>query len=220
MVQSSTCLNSISKFPILFWLHNFHGSQTFWVKPHHFNILSPHFQNQGAQAPQGQPGHGGRCDGLHDVVELVSNHMAFAAIVGASASSCRVVTWGNAECGGVTSESLRDPWAGWVYSILLRLNYYILLPFSPSLRRFGAYLFVEERDSTIHTTKSYGLWSIPHDDISWEAWQSREAQDRLKDVDKVEASSRAFAAILRDETVVAWGDAEWGGHLLPLGILW
>lgn len=47
-----------------------------------------------------------------------------------------------------------------------------------------------------------------------------EAQDRLKDVDKVEASSRAFAAILRDETVVAWGDAEWGGHLLPLGILW
>ena len=47
-----------------------------------------------------------------------------------------------------------------------------------------------------------------------------EAQDRLKDVDKVEASSRAFATILRDETVVAWGDAEWGGHLLPLGILW
>lgn len=33
MVQSSTCLNSISKFPILFWLHNFHGSQTFWVNP-------------------------------------------------------------------------------------------------------------------------------------------------------------------------------------------
>jgi hypothetical protein len=115
-------------------------------KPHHFNILSPHFQNQGAQPPQGQPGHGGRCDGLHDVVELVSNHMAFAAIV--AGASCRVVTWGNAECGGVTSESLRDPWAG-----QLHIYHYLFL----SLRRFGAYLFVEERDSTIHTTKSYGL---------------------------------------------------------------
>eukprot|EP00435_Cladocopium_sp_Y103_P025584 s3822_g6.t1 len=95
----------------------------------------------------GQPGHGGRCDvgPLHDVVELVSNHMAFVAIMvtAGAKSSRRVVTWGNAECGGVTSERLRD---------------------------------------------------------------------RLKDVKKVEASSRAFAAILRDETVVAWGDAEWGGH--------
>lgn len=33
---------------------------------------------------------------LHDVVELVSNNMAFVAIV---ADGHSVVTWGNAECG-------------------------------------------------------------------------------------------------------------------------
>ena len=80
-----------------------------------FHIIStscpPLFQTSREKPPQGQPGHGGRVDGLHDVVELVSNHMAFVALVGKSKSSkSRVVTWGNAECGGVTSESLRDPW--------------------------------------------------------------------------------------------------------------
>ena len=38
---------------------------------------------------------------LHDVVELVSNNMAFVAIV---ADGHSVVTWGNAECGGLTSD--------------------------------------------------------------------------------------------------------------------
>lgn len=42
---------------------------------------------------------------LHDVVELVSNNMAFVAIV---ADGHSVVTWGNAECGGLTSDLLRS----------------------------------------------------------------------------------------------------------------
>eukprot|EP00438_Fugacium_kawagutii_P016089 Skav230955 [mRNA] locus=scaffold3010:229334:241165:- [translate_table: standard] len=54
----------------------------------------------------GQPGHGGRCNmELKEVVEVVSNNMAFAAIT----RHRSVVTWGNAECGGVISDGLKDP---------------------------------------------------------------------------------------------------------------
>ena len=37
------------------------------------------------------------------------------------------------------------------------------------------------------------------------------AQDRLKDVQQIQASEGAFAAILGDGSVVTWGDAESGG---------
>lgn len=30
---------------------------------------------------------------------------------------------------------------------------------------------------------------------------------------EVEASNRAFAALLLDGSVTAWGDPQWGGHL-------
>lgn len=36
-------------------------------------------------------------------------------------------------------------------------------------------------------------------------------QDRLTDVTRVEATERAFAAILADGSAVAWGDPNYGG---------
>ena len=40
---------------------------------------------------------------------------------------------------------------------------------------------------------------------------STDVQDQLKNVQQIQASSAAFAAILDDGTVVAWGDARSGG---------
>ena len=40
---------------------------------------------------------------------------------------------------------------------------------------------------------------------------SSEVQDQLKGVWQLQATERAFAAILADGSVVAWGDADWGG---------
>lgn len=61
---------------------------------------------KGTCSQQGQAGHGGRCNvELQEVVEVVSNNMAFAAIT----RHRSVVTWGNAECGGVISEGLKEP---------------------------------------------------------------------------------------------------------------
>lgn len=152
-------------FPILFWLHNFHGSQTFWVKTPSFQHLVSPFPKPGAQAPQGQPGHGGRCDGLHDVVELVSNHMAFAAIV--AGASCRVVTWGNAECGGVTSESLRDPWAGQLLYISITTFFLVLEDLEP------IFLWKNVIARSIPRKAMACEVSVPHDDISaWASWRS------------------------------------------------
>ena len=36
---------------------------------------------------------------------------------------------------------------------------------------------------------------------------------------EVEASNRAFAALLLDGSVTAWGDPQWGGHLAGSGVL-
>ena len=36
-------------------------------------------------------------------------------------------------------------------------------------------------------------------------------QDRLKDVQKIQANDFAFAAILGDGSVVTWGDPRYGG---------
>ncbi|CAE7743796.1 FTSH1 [Symbiodinium necroappetens] len=41
---------------------------------------------------------------------------------------------------------------------------------------------------------------------------SSAVQDRLKDVQQIQASGHAFAAILENGSVVTWGDASCGGH--------
>ena len=43
------------------------------------------------------------------------------------------------------------------------------------------------------------------------AGDSGAVQDQLKGVQQIQASWRAFAAILSDGSVVTWGDANYGG---------
>ena len=52
----------------------------------------------------------------------------------------------------------------------------------------------------------------------WLTWGSADyggdcsaVQDKLRDVRQIQASVRAFAAILGDGSVVTWGDADYGG---------
>ena len=40
---------------------------------------------------------------------------------------------------------------------------------------------------------------------------SSAVQDQLRDVQKIQAASGAFAAILEDGSVVTWGNADFGG---------
>ena len=151
VVQSSTCLNSTSKFPILFWLHNFHGSQTFWVKTPSFQHLVSPFPKPGGTSAARTAGprwplwRTARRRGAGLKPHGLRGHRGRGVLPGGDLGKCGV--W---RCHQWKLEGS----LGWTTTV--HIYHYLFL----SLRRFGAYLFVEERDSTIHTTKSYGLWSI------------------------------------------------------------
>ena len=55
------------------------------------------------------------------------------------------------------------------------------------------------------------MLSLPSWGVAWLGGDSSAVQDQLKNVQQIQASFGAFAAILGDRSVVTWGHAVHGG---------
>ncbi|OLQ02258.1 Poly [ADP-ribose] polymerase 3 [Symbiodinium microadriaticum] len=155
-------------------------------------------------------------DQLKNVQQVQASSYGFAAILGEG----YVVTWGRGDLGG-DSRAVQDQLKSVQYIQASGYGFAAVL-------RDGSVVTWGDADSSvvqhqlktvqhIQASSSTSFAAILADAsvITWGdaefGGDSRAVQDKLKNVQQIQASSKAFAAILADGSVVTWGDADFGG---------
>ncbi|CAE7798998.1 unnamed protein product [Symbiodinium sp. KB8] len=154
-------------------------------------------------------------DQLKNVQQVQASNFAFAAIRGDGA----VVTWGDASCGG-DSRAVQDQLKN-VQQVQASYFAFAAILGDGSLVTWG-----KDRDGSAeecagdpnHKKPFSDAFAAILDDGSVVTWgdaryggDSSTVQDKLKNVQQVQASDSAFAAILGDGSLVTWGKDSHGG---------
>ncbi|CAE7939958.1 HERC1 [Symbiodinium sp. KB8] len=141
-------------------------------------------------------------DQLRDVQQIQASYDAFAAILGDGS----VVTWGNAAFGGNSSavlEQLRDVQQIQASFLAWMQTSYWCCTLANNQHDLSA---LREADLMKTPFARVLLWGD-----AGSGGDSSAVQDQLRDVQQIQASHSAFAAIRSDGSVVSWGDAGSGG---------
>eukprot|EP00434_Breviolum_minutum_P023230 symbB.v1.2.020488.t1/scaffold1730.1/size104407/1 len=135
-----------------------------------------------------------------------------------------IVTWGDADCGGDSSavqDQLRGVQQMQAAGYAFHLRFWQMDQLSPGVMQIVAVTVLLFKISSgvcsrfrPHNSHLLRFWQMDQS-VTWgdaaRGGDSSAVQDQLRGVQQIQATLRAFAAILADGSVVAWGGADCGG---------